>query len=167
MNRFSAPSRSVTSSARARLPRWQRWLHRIAAPVLLAGMVLPALPDAQALAAGNDGAGEVGGTALNQQQPPPQQVTPPSDKSFEDLSPEDLFGQPIYEVVKAEWDKDFQPTQGIEIRIPAVNYAAADVPALPNGKDGLQKVDNFQGRPGPTLLWANDDRWVEGQGGIP
>src|SRR5439155_17011878 len=107
------------------------------------------------------------GAALNQQQPPPPQVTPRSDKSFEDLSPEDLFGQPIYEVVKAQWDKEFQPTQGVEIRIPAANYSSADVPALANGKDGLQKVANFQGRPGPALLWANDDGWVEWQVDIP
>jgi ABC-type glycerol-3-phosphate transport system substrate-binding protein len=140
------------------LPRWQRWLHRIAAPVLLAGMVLPIVPQGQTFAANYDPASESGAPVAQQQQPP---------KTFEELAPEDLFAQPIYEVMREQWAKEFQPTKGIEIRIPAANYRAADVPPFDDGRPGLRVVENFQGRPGPTLLWEMDDGSVEWEVDIP
>ena len=160
MSRFSAPRRS------AQMPRWQRWLHRTLAPVLLAGMVLPGVSGGPAFAAGDDPNAASGG-ALHQQQPQTPPTTPRSDKPFEELTTDELFGQPIYEVVKAEWDKEFKPTTGVEIKVPAADYSAADVPALANGQPGLRKVDNFQGRPGTTLIWANDEGWVEWQFEVP
>src|SRR5947209_1985442 len=89
------------SGVRRRLPRWQRWLSHLVAPVMLVGLVLPAFPG-PALAASNAPLDDGSNAPLQQSQPP--QATSPADKGFEDLSPEDLFGQPIYEVVKAEWD---------------------------------------------------------------
>src|SRR5579884_1894038 len=121
------------------LGRWQGWLQRIMAPVLLAGILVPAA-GTQSLAASSDPGTVLGGGVAQQQQPPaPPQPAPPSGgtvsgKSFEDLSPQDLYAQPQYAQVKAEWDKQYKPTQGIEIRIPAVNYTAAgglDTPLKP------------------------------------
>ncbi len=155
------------------LGRWQGWLQRIMAPVLLAGILLPAA-GTQSLAASSDPGTVLGGGVAQQQQPPaPPQPAPPSGgtvsgKSFEDLSPQDLYAQPQYAQVKAEWDKQYKPTQGIEIRIPAVNYTAAgglDTPLKP--EDFLLKVNDFAGRPGPALIWKIDDGWVEWTFNVP
>lgn len=160
--------------------RWQRWVQRVMAPLLLVGLFLPAASGGQSFAANYDPSQE-GGAAVAQQQvtpaqpPAPQQVTPAQqlvppqqagqqsrgDKSFENLSPEDLFAQPIYQVVKEQWDKQFTMATGVEVRVPAINYSAS------GGLEGLQQVENFQGRPGSALLWTQDDGWVEWDVSVP
>ncbi|MBI3970266.1 MAG: extracellular solute-binding protein [Chloroflexi bacterium] len=159
MNRIPAPSLGARTTRRTALDRpprqsrWHRWLYRALAPLLLASLVLPLAPrDTNAANVDWTRDGDTG--AVHQQ-------TPPTEKPFEELAPEDLFGQPIYEVVKAQWDKTFKPAKGIEIKIPAVDYVAS------GGLEGLQRAENFQGRPGATLLWTIDDGWVEWEVDIP
>ncbi|MGI8424960.1 MAG: extracellular solute-binding protein [Chloroflexota bacterium] len=132
-------------------PRWQRWrhwLHKCLALAFVTGLVLPAAAPG-ALAATYDPRAGDGGVV--------KQTTGGSgrEKSFEELSAEDLFSQPIYELVKADWDKLYKPVIGVSVDIPAVSYTAS------GGAEDLRRVENFQGRPGPTLVWANDDGWVE------
>src|SRR5581483_5733252 len=159
-------------------------LYRWLAPALLAALLWPVVAPDPTWAASGAGSAvqQQGGQASpegqppsgqasaspSQQQPPSGQATqsppqqPPSQgKSIEDLSPEDLLTQPTYETVKAEWDKQFQPATGVEITIPAASYTAS------GGIEGLQVVDNFQGRPGQTLLWTKDDGWVEWTFDVP
>src|SRR5688500_10214165 len=124
-------------------PRWHQrrlWLHRLVALALVSGLLLPAAAPG-ALAATYDpnlGDGEVA-----------KQTTPGTsrEKSFEELRAEDLFSQPIYEVVKADWDKQYKPVSGAgaTVTLPAVNYTAS------GGLEDLRRVENFQGRPGQTL----------------
>jgi ABC-type glycerol-3-phosphate transport system substrate-binding protein len=144
-------------------PRWQRWLHRGMAVALVAGVLLPALPGGT-FAATIDPTAD-GDLVTPQTTGQPVQPVPASQtgatKAFEDLSAEDLFSQPIYEVVKAEWDKKYKPTTGQRVDISAANYSAL------GGSEDARKVDNFQGKPGQTLIWANDDGWVEWTVDIP
>ena len=139
---------------RPRWHGWRLWLHKVTALALISGLLLPAAAPG-ALAATYDptaGDGEVakqttgGGTR---------------ERSFEELTAEDLFSQPIYEVVKADWDKQYKPVTGVSVPVQAVNYTAA------GGLEDLRRVDNFQGRPGQTLVWANDDGWVEWEVDLP
>jgi ABC-type glycerol-3-phosphate transport system substrate-binding protein len=137
-------------------PRWQRWLQRAMAPVLIAGLLAPSFPAASASTLPplpEPGSGQVLGQDAGTQR----------ERSFEELTAEDLFAQPIFEVVKQEWDKTFQPApQGTQVVVQASNYSAS------GGDTGLQVVENFQGRPGPTLLWTSDDEgWVEWDIDIP
>lgn len=76
------------------------------------------------------------------------------------LLPEDIFVQPIYEERRREWEKQGikAAPQGTEIRIPAVGYAAAGGFSTAGP---LEAVENYQGRPGKTLLWIENDGWVE------
>ena len=153
------PGRRAPLGAAAGGRRWQRVLQRIMAPVLIAGMLLPAFAfpvagSGPALSVDPELARSASGQATDNQR----------GKSFEELSAEDLFSQPIYEVVKKEWDAaGLRPVPtGTEIVIPAANYLAN------GGNEGLQVVENFQGRPGATLLWTNDDEgWVEWEVNAP
>lgn len=172
----------------AQVPRWQRWVQRTMAPVLVAGMLLPILPSGQSFAAQYDPASEGGDASVyGQAQPvPAPQPAPPnrpvqsgqppasqaaqsgqavdqSGKSYEDMTAEDLFAQPIYEVVKAEWDKTFKPVpQGTEVVLNAANYSGA------GGNEDLEVQQNFQGKPGPTLLWKSDaEGYVDWNVNIP
>ena len=79
------------------------------------------------------------------------------------MTAEDLFGQPIYADVKAQWDQaGFKPVPaGTEVRIAGGAYADTD------GLGNLQVQDGFQGKPRSTLLWTNDDGWVEWDVNVP
>jgi ABC-type glycerol-3-phosphate transport system substrate-binding protein len=92
---------------------------------------------------------------------PQDQATPTDTTSSDEALGAETLTQPIYAVVKAEWDKQYKPTTGIDIAIPAVDYTAS------GGLEGLQRVENYQGRPGPALLWTRDDGWVEWTVDIP
>ena len=152
------------------MPRWRSvcgasltaWAHRAVAVAVVAMSIAPL---AQPVGAGatSVGTAEIGGSRTGQAQPPakPMPDAPKADKLFEDMLPEDLAGQPIYADVKAEWDKKFKATTDVVIKIPAVNYVSN------GGSEGLQKVDNFKGRPGPSLLWTEDDGWVEWEIDVP
>ncbi|MGH2352280.1 MAG: hypothetical protein ACRDI2_16520, partial [Chloroflexota bacterium] len=146
--RRQALGQSPGASGWARL---QRWTQHAMAPVLLAGMLLPAAP----VSAANPE------RSLEGVAPAPAQQAAEQEKTFEEMTPEDLFAQPIYADVKAEWDKQFQPATGVEVTIPAANYSAH------GGAEGLQVVENFQGKPGETLLWTVDDGWVEWDVNVP
>ncbi|HEU5318313.1 MAG TPA: extracellular solute-binding protein, partial [Chloroflexota bacterium] len=134
---------------------WRGWLHRGIALVLVMGMLLPAFSGSSLAATYDPTAAD--GTSVDKQTGPATS----RDKSFEELTAEDLFSQPIYEFVKADWDKTFKPTTGVSVEVPAVNYVGN------GGVEDLRKVDNFQGKPGQTLVWANDDGWVEWELDIP
>ncbi len=174
-----------------------RWSQQAMAALLVAGMLLPAFPlpaaagsldqapvggagaaggapaagigvGAAGSAAAPTSAGAAGAQPAPVQPAPVQQVTAQQaqgdrqQRPIEELTPEDLFGQPIYADVKAEWDKQFKPVSaGVEVRIPAADYSAA------GGNEGLQVVDNFQGKAGRTLLWTIDDGWVEWDVTVP
>jgi ABC-type glycerol-3-phosphate transport system substrate-binding protein len=131
------------------------------APLLVAGLLLPVL---QFTAYAQTTAPQPAAPPVPAPAPAPQpaQQTDRQQKAFEELTPEDLFGQPIYAAVKAQWDMDgFKAVPGAEIVIPAASYAATD------GLGELQVQDNFQGKPGPTLLWTHDDGWVEWNVDVP
>src|SRR5687767_10875134 len=117
-----------------RMRPWRLWLNRVMALALVSGLLLPAAAPA-ALAATYDPAGDADVS---------KQTTGGAqrEKSFEELSAEDLFSQPIYEVVKADWDTQYKPVTGVSVALPAVNYTAS------GGIEDLRRVDNFQGRPG-------------------
>src|SRR5918993_3459481 len=114
-------------------PRWlqgRRWLHKVTALALISGLLLPAAAPG-ALAATYDptaGDGEVA-----------KQTTGGGsrERSFEELTAEDLFSQPIYEVVKADWDKQYKPVTGVSVPIQATSYTAS------GGLEDLRTVENF------------------------
>src|ERR687894_327764 len=96
---------------------WRRWLHRVTALALISGLLLPAAAPG-ALAATYDPSADadvakqaVGGDTRV--------------RTFEDLTAEDLFSQPIYEVVKADWDKQYKPVTGVSVAVPAASYTAS------------------------------------------
>ena len=149
-------------------PRSQRWLHRAMALALITAMVVPASAGSTLAATYDPLAGD--GEVARQTAPPSPapagpaglgQAGTPREKSFEEITAEDLFAQPIYEVVKKEWDKQLKPTTGVSVDIPASSYIAS------GGAEDLRLVENFQGKPGSTLVWANDDGWVEWEVNIP
>src|SRR5687767_14541589 len=99
-------------------PRFRGWMHRAMALALVTGMVLPASVSGTLAATYDPTAGD--GQTVS------KQATGGSgrEKSFEELSAEDLFSQPIYEVVKADWDKQYKPVTGVRVDIPAASYTA-------------------------------------------
>ncbi|HEX2036349.1 MAG TPA: extracellular solute-binding protein [Chloroflexota bacterium] len=129
----------------------QRWTQCAMALLLVASFLFPAAVAQPAQAA----------TLGQAQDPNASQGVGRVDKPVEEIVPSDFFGEPIYQDVKTEWDKQFQPTTGVEIKIPGPSYSAA------GGAEGLQVQENFQGKPGPTLLWTVDDGWVEWDVEIP
>lgn len=151
--------------------RRRRWMHKAMALLLVLGMVLPASAGGTLAAPydplAGDGLAVDRQTGTNPTQPagsgPVQlgQAGSTREKSFEEITAEDLFAQPIYELVKAEWDKKYKPVSGVRVEIPAASYVAN------GGVEDLRRVDNFQGKPGQTLVWANDDGWVEWEVEIP
>src|SRR3954452_2242676 len=147
----------------SRTHRRDRWLRRLMVPMMLAGILLPAAPAGPAGAQGAPATPTRGAAAhppTSQPAAAAQQQTG-ATKSFEDLSPEDLFAQPQYETIKPEWEKTFKPVPGVDIAIPAASYTSS------GGQEGLQTADNFQGRPGTTLLWTQDDGYVEWTVNVP
>src|SRR6185503_10423060 len=131
------------------------WLHRGIALAMVTGLLLPASAGSSLAATYDPSASD--GMSVDKQ----STGGTSRDKSFEELTAEDLFSQPIYELVKKDWDAKFKPTTGVSVEIPAASYTAN------GGAEDLRRVDNFQGKPGQTLVWANDDGWVEWQVDIP
>ena len=150
-SRTNVPGRS--SGVRARM-----WIHRAVAVAFVASSLAPLIDARPAVATS---APPQVSASQGQAQPPPKPTVAPSEKLFEDMLPEDLAGQPIYADQKAEWDRQYKATVGKRVEVRAVDYVAH------GGAEGLRVEQGFEGRPGPTLVWAEDDGWVEWEFQIP
>ena len=130
-----------------------------AVAVLLAGSLLPATTAGTGFAA-DSGPADAAPTAGTPTAAPSTAI--PGDTPIDaEAAPEAALTQPDYETVKASWDTRFKPAEGADVAVPVAGYAAS------GGLEGLQVADGFQGRPGASLLWTNDDGWVEWDVDVP